>query len=54
MEVNSDGLIIIGVFCQGLMHLEEIEQHLEEAELLQVVHLTVYLEKNFMSRWKIT
>jgi len=36
------------------MCLEEIEQHLEKAELLQGVLVAVYLGKNFMPRWKIT
>ena len=54
MEVNSYGLIIIGVFCQGIMRSEEIEHYLGKTELLQGVLLTAYLEKNFMLRWKIT
>jgi len=43
MEVNSHGLIVIGVFCQGTMCLKEIEHHLEKVELLQGVLLVVYL-----------
>jgi len=54
MEVNSHGLIVIGVFCQEIIRSEEIEQHLGKAELLQGVLLAAYLGKNFMPRWKIT
>jgi len=45
MEVNSHGLIVINVFYQGIICLEEIEQHLEEVELLQGLILTTYLER---------
>jgi len=53
MDVHSLGSIIIDVFCQGIMHLEEIKQHLEKTELLQGVLLPAYLG-NFTPRWKIT
>ena len=43
MEVNSYGSIVIGVFCQGIVHSKEIEQHLEKRELLQGVLLADYL-----------
>ena len=54
MEVNSHGLSVISVFCQGIMRLEEIEPHLGKGELLQGVLLADCSGKNFMSRWKIT
>jgi len=54
MEVISHDLMVIGVFYQGIMRSEEIEQHLGKAELLQEVLLAAYLGKNFMLRWKIT
>jgi len=34
MEVNSQGLVVVGVFCQGIMCSEELEQHLEKTKLL--------------------
>ena len=39
MEVNSRGLIIIGVSYQGIMYLGETKLHLEKAELLMGVIL---------------
>ena len=50
MEVNSHGLTVIGVFYQGIIRSEEIEQHLGKAELLQGIILADYLGKNFMPR----
>jgi len=43
MVVNSRGLIVISVSCQGLMHLEEIELHLERPDLLWGVLLAAFL-----------
>jgi len=50
MEVNSHGLTVIGVFCQGIMRSNEIKQHFGKAELLQGVLLTDYLGKNCYMR----
>ena len=54
MDGNSLGLIVIGVSYQGVMHLEEIELHLEKAELLQGVPSPPYLGNIFMLRWNTT
>jgi len=49
-ELNFHSLIVIGVSCLAIMHLE-IELHLEKAELLWGLLLNAYLGINFMLRW---
>jgi len=48
MEVNSHGLIIINVSCQGILHLKEIRLQFKKPELLGGVPIVADLGTKFM------